>query len=279
MRPASIPAASVPFFHGQGHHPNTVKRLTRLSFSIALLLCGCGKASSDPAMRERELAYLRCLMPEALLSYANLDVPGIENITAVRDETAGPHLEFRLFPGQRKLHGGIRAEASIDFPFQEGDTIRYAWEFRVAPDFQPDPDNRWWIMGQWHDQPNVTTGETWKGFPSRSPPVLLGIGQWQGRLAFGFEYGPTQDQKLGPFFIKPSEWHRIALVIHWSQGQEGKAALYVDDLDRPAAEARGPNMHNAMQHYLKLGMYRHPGIQTDNRIAFRSLDIRKVRQP
>lgn len=36
-----------------------------------------------------------------------------------------------------------------------------------------------------------------------------------------------------------------------------------------------PNLHNAYQHYLKLGMYRHPDIKTDNWIYLDDLTITK----
>jgi hypothetical protein len=232
----------------------------------------CGR-SADPAAREKELTYLRTLMPEDLLPLANVEVPGIENI-AILGEGADTHLGLHLFPGQKKRNGGIRAEVSVNYPFQQGDTVRYAWRFMVPKGFVSDaPKNRWWIIGQWHDQPNPARGENWDGFASKSPPVLLALGESQGKLGIGIAYGPDQSQKHGPLWIEPGKWHRLAVDIRWSQKADGQAVFFLDDMTKPVATATGANMHNDFQHFLKLGMYRHPEIATDNWIYVDDLQI------
>jgi hypothetical protein len=247
-------------------------RLLTLILVAVVSFPSCG-GGADPQAREKELSYLRSIMPDTLLDYAHVEVPALENITLL-GEGASQHLGLHLFPGQKKLNGGIRAEVSVDYPHQQGDTVRYSWKFMVPKDFTSDaPQNRWCLIGQWHDQPDKERGESWDGFPSRSPPVLLGLGEIDGRLAIGFEYGPTQDQKLGPIFIERGKWHSLAMVIKWSQKADGKATLFLDDMAKLAATAEGPNMHNDYQHYLKLGMYRHPEIETDNWIYLDDLNI------
>lgn len=240
----------------------------------ALFVSSCSK-TADPKARETERSYLRCVMPESLLEFAHVEVPAIENI-AILGEGVEQHLGLRLLPGQKKLNGGIRAEVSVNYPYQPGDTVRYAWRFMVPKGFQSDaPKNRWWIIGQWHDQPNKNRGETWEGFPSRSPPVLLGLGELENKLVTGVLYGPCQSQKSAPVLIVPGQWHSVALEIHWSQKADGKATFFFDDMVRPATVLNGPNMHNDYPHYLKLGMYRHPEITTDNWIYLDDLTITK----
>jgi hypothetical protein len=239
-----------------------------------LTLTSCSPAK-DPQAREKELAFLRVLMPEELLPVAHVEVAGVENI-AILSSGGEHHLALGIFPGQKKRNRGVRAEVSVDAPHEEGDTMRYECRFRVPEEFKSDAlRNRWWIIGQWHDQPDRRKGETWDGFPSRSPPVLVGLGELDGRMAIGIEYGPTQAQKHGPIFIERGKWHRLALAIHWSQKADGKAEVFFDDMTRPAATLTGPNMHNAFQHYFKLGMYRHPDIATANWIYLDDLTIEK----
>ncbi len=204
-----------------------------------------------------------------------MDVPAIENI-AILGEGEDEHLGLHLIPGQKKRGGGVRAEVSVGIPYEEGDTVRYEWQFMVPEDFQSDaPLNRWCLIGQWHDQPDTRRGETWEGFPSRSPPVLVGLGELQGRLGIGIEYGPTHSQKHGPIFIERGKWHYIAVVIHWSQKADGSATVFFDDMTRPVKTLQGPNMHNGFQHYFKFGMYRHPEIATDNWIHLKDFQARK----
>ena len=188
------------------------------------------------------------------------------------------------FPGKVRSTGGIRAEISVNFPYQQGETIRYSWLFMLPKDFISDaPKNRWWVIGQWHDQPDPKQGETWNHFPSLSPPVLLGLGELEGRPAIGLTYGPTHNklkaQTAGPVFVERGMWHRVTCVIHWSQGPEGRAEVFLDNLDKPAMKADGPNMNNDYPHYWKLGMYRHPGIATDNWIYVDDLEISKLPAP
>lgn len=246
--------------------------MIRLLLPLLLLLASCGRAA-DPKAREMELGYLRALMPESLLDFAHVEVPAIENI-AILGEGAAQHLGLHVFPGQKKLNGGIRAEVSVDFPHRAGDAVRYAWRFKVPEDFKSDaPENRWWLIGQWHDQPDTSKGESWDGFPSRSPPVLISLGELNGKLHLAIAYGPKQDQKAGPVMIERGQWHSLAVEIHWSRKADGKAVFHLDDQPKPIATLEGPNMHNDFQHFLKLGMYRHPGITTDNWIYLDELVI------
>jgi hypothetical protein len=247
--------------------------MNRALLLLTVLLASFCSTAADPRDRESELNYLRCVMPESLLEFAHVEVPAIENI-AILGEGAEQHLGLRLLPGQKILHGGIRAEVSVNYPYQPGDTVRYAWRFMVPKGFQSDaPKNRWWIIGQWHDQPNKDRGESRDGFPSRSPPVLVSIGELEGRLALVIAYGPKQSQKRGPLFIEPGNCHRLTAEIHWSQQAEGKATFYLDAPDKPAVVTEGPNMHNDYPHCLKLGMYRHPEIKTDNCIFLDDLTL------
>lgn len=232
---------------------------------LALTVFGREKGS-----REEELVYLRAALPDELLEYAHLDISSREALI-VGEDGEKRHLGLRVFPGQKRVHGGVRAEISVDYPFRPGDRVRYTWWFRIPYGFATDaPANRWWVIGQWHDQPDPRRGETWDHFPPRSPPVVLGLGELDGRLAIGFGYGLTTDanpqQELGPLWVERGRWHHLAVVVDWSQGPGGSAEVFLDNAARPSFSARGPNMNNGYQHYWKVGQYRHPDIGTDNRI-------------
>lgn len=259
--------------------PSRRRHLFIAVLSIVLwTVAGC-RRDAEPPSREKELEFLQVLVPEPLLPHARLEVPSLNNIER-RQEGTVHHLSLHLFPGQAKLHNGIRAEVTLDPPHREGETLRYEWHFRLPPDFQSDaPQNRWWIIGQWHDQPDQTKGETWEGFPSRSPPLLVGLGEISGRMALGIEYGPTQAQKHGPLYIDRGVWHHIAFIIHWSQKDDGSAQVFLDDMQQPVVTFHGRNMHNGYQHFLKLGMYRHPGIDQASTIQLSRLNVIRISAP
>ncbi len=221
--------------------------------------------------------YLSVVLPPELIRYAGIEVPSPENIH-IRSDSTGRYLEFRLVPGQAKKNNGIRAEISVDFPYKVGDIVQYKWQMRLPEDFQGDePKNRWWVMGQWHDQPDRTKGETWQGFPAHSPPVSLNYGRKDGKDFLSLLVGSPRMKSVGLLPITRGAWHSIDLIIKWSQGSDGKVAVFFDGSKAPTVSGTGPNMHNGFHHYLKLGMYRHPEIATENRLDIRGVSIEKLK--
>ncbi|MEO9593289.1 polysaccharide lyase [Rhodopirellula bahusiensis] len=248
--------------------------MTRLSLTVIALAItfGCEK----PGNREEELTYLREILPAELLDLSHLDLPSRDSI-AKTDTADGTHLGLRIHPGQSKTHGGMRAEVSLDYPFKPDDIVRYTWKFRLPGDFASDaPQNRWWVIGQWHDQPDRTNNETWATHPSYSPPISIGIAEIENRLAIGLSYGTTLgDHKQAvsnPIPIQRGTWYTVQADIRWSPTENGSIELSLLEKPDSATVMQGPNMNNPFQHYLKIGMYRHPGIQTENWIHIDQID-------
>ncbi len=168
------------------------------------------------------------------------------------------------------------AEISVNYPHSAGETVHYQWQFLIPEDSQTDsPKNRWWVVGQWHDQPNTTRGENWENFPDHSPPVAIGYAHLNGKDLLGVSYGSPDQSIVGQKPVKRGQWHQIRAVIHWSLSETGWVQIYLDDSNKPFAKAKGRNMHNDFQHYLKLGTYRHPDISAKSRIFLDDLQIQK----
>jgi hypothetical protein len=105
---------------------------------LGIILSGCTK----PASREDELSYLRTVVPEALLENAHLELGSVKSV-AIKGEGENQYLGLHIFPGQSKVHGGIRAEISVGYPFQQGEIVSYSWRFMLPKDFASDaPKNR-----------------------------------------------------------------------------------------------------------------------------------------
>ncbi len=221
--------------------------------------------------------YLGAVLVPELIRCAGVEVPSQENIHT-RSDSTGRYLEFRLVPGQAKKNNGIRAEISVDYRYNVGDVVRYKWKMRLPEDFKADdPQNRWWVMGQWHDQPDRTKGETWQGFPAHSPPVSFNYGRRDGKDFLSLMVGSPRMKSVGLLPITRGAWHSIDVIIKWSQGSDGKVAVFFDGAKAPTVSGAGPNMHNGFHHYLKLGMYRHPEIATENRLDIRGVSIEKLK--
>ncbi|KLU04443.1 putative signal peptide protein [Rhodopirellula islandica] len=248
-------------------HPKRAgQTMTRIPFALLLLLiaAGCQKQGD----RDEELLYLRAALPAELLEQSHLDIPSRDCIAKL-ETPEGTSLGLRIFPGQSKSHGGIRAEISLDYPFQPEEVVRYSWRFQLPEDFVSDaPQNRWWVIGQWHDQPDSTKNETWDTHPSYSPPISLSIAEVNQNLLLGISYGIThgghEQAHPAPIPIQRGNWYTVHADIHWSLTEQGRAKISLREVTDSDRVMTGPNMNNAYQHYLKIGMYRHPAIQSEN---------------
>jgi hypothetical protein len=84
---------------------------------------------------------------------------------------------------------------------------------------------------------------------------------------------------MGTFPISRNVWHDIAVEITWSRGGSGRARVFLDNATASVREARGTNMHNAFQHYMKLGMYRNAEIRGDTWVQLGDISARRVPKP
>jgi hypothetical protein len=214
-----------------------------------------------------------------IVQYSGIEVPAIENIATSSDAT-GKFLSLSIFRGQAIKNKGIRAELSIDFPYKEGNTVEYSWKFRISKDFISDaPKNRWWLFADWHVQPDVSKGESWENFPSYSSPILIGYGNIDGKDLISLSTGIDGSKEgIIPRGLVPftrDSWHSVRLVVTWSQKNDGVVKLYFDGSIKPTIETTGPNMFNAVQHYMKIGMYRNSDIDTNNTISIKDISIVK----
>lgn len=187
----------------------------------------------------------------------------------------GDAVEFRLPVQAIPVAGGVRTEVALDYPFVEGDTVRYGWDLRIPAGFRGDaPRNRWWSVAQWHDQPDRRIGETWATFPGRSPPLSVYLEERADGIGIGLR---TNDAGARSWTrVPPDTWLRIAVTIHWSRSGAGAAVLEVAGRPEFSVSVTGPNMYNSYQHYLKLGQYRHPDIATGNSIYIRNVNLTKI---
>lgn len=250
--------------------PSILALLLPLSLMLSLVSCPSTDVG-DPLDRDLQEAIVSTLMADSSLwPHVGLEIAGARCVSV-----ADGAVTLRILGGQAKLNNGVRTEISLDYPFEEGQTVLYSWEMMIPEGFIHDaPDNRWWVMGQWHDQPDPALGETWEGFPAHSPPQAFYFGYLDGAYRLQPQYGGSRDDDPSRLItLVPGQWLRLRVEISWSQGQEGSMSIWLDEDAEPYAAWTGPNMLNGYQHYLKLGMYRHPDIMSDNEIKLRRLAV------
>lgn len=201
-----------------------------------------------------------------------LDIPhlkGITSLEAVFGQTLfveEGYVKFKISNHQDVIYNGIRSEVAIDFPFTVGEEVIYNFEMFLSENFTSDPKGRWSILAQWHDQPDPSKGEKWLNFPARSPLVYIFDIIKDGEQRFGIKYG--NDLVYIP--IELGKWNFFSFHFKWSPESDGLLKFKMNDIEYVF---RGANMHNNYQHYLKIGLYRHPSIVGSNYIYFRKLKL------
>ena len=248
--------------------------LSRAALALWMVVAATAAHAQTNDLRQLELKYLRSAVAPNLLEYATIEVPSLDNIRQDSDEL-GPFLALRTYYRQPLKNGGVRAEIAIDYPYRDGDRVRYSWRMKLPTNFTADAGgNRWWLVGDWHDQPNRNRGETWAGYPGNSPPIGLGYGRnADGQDLLSLFYGAPDSRPVGLIPIPRGVWVRLAVEIDWSTGSSGRVQVFVNDAATPVLEARGRNMHNDFQHYMKVGGYRHPDIRGDAWIQIADIKV------
>lgn len=237
---------------------NNVNRLI-VKHSLILLFLVCSSASNANTVKHQQLENIASsLNALGLLQFMRLEAVYDETIIPLADK-----LKFVIRDCQDEIYNGIRSELTVDYPFSSGDLVTYEYQIYIPKYFPADPQGRWFLLTQWHDQPDPALGETWENFPARSPLVALYSAP---DSKFGLIY--NGERTILPFHL--GMWNTLKFQFEWSEGSQGKLVLYVNGVEYNFS---GKNMHNNYQHYLKMGMYRHRDIESKNEVYFRNLRI------
>ena len=191
--------------------------------------------------------------------------------------------KFTVRAGER-VSNGNRAEIFRDNGDKAGSEVWYGWSFLIPNDFedvewQP---KLWQCLGQWHDQPDKSRGETWATFPGRSPSIAVYYTSKSGKSAIEIWYGTYkkgENQKIvASAPINKGEWTDLMFHIRWSQQNDGFLEPFLNGkpLINPEVEnhrAQGPNMWNGASHYLKIGLYRTDKISSTNSVFWDEVRI------
>lgn len=184
---------------------------------------------------------------------------------------------FKLNDENVKIHNGVRSELVIDYPFREGETVEYVWSAKFPSGTLPGSGPKdWWLVAQWHDQPDVRAGETWSQLKKVPPPISVYVEKRSGSLGVGL--AGIGGQKLSWQAIPPDTWLTFTVQIMWSLGHAGRVTMQIssDATVIASMEHSGRNMHNSYQHYFKVGQYRAPWIKTTSMVQVREVNISTV---
>lgn len=208
-------------------------------------------------------------------------------------------LKLSIAEGQGKTNSGVRSEVTYDNNDQEGSDTWYAWSFMMPESFKESPSYMFQLVGQWHDQPNTTRGETWDDFPSNIPSIGLYYGttkvseipqKYHSQLMqfahllqkptfTGIAvHAGTEDQKIVAMIpVEKGVWNDLMLHIKWSRNEDGYIEVFHNNIPvGPLKHVK--TMWNDFPHYLKLGLYRDPRIEHANHIFYDEVRVGSTRQ-
>lgn len=209
---------------------------------------------------------------KSLSSYNLIDYMFIEANPGKSIFIYNKHVDFVINKDQKKLFNGIRSEISVNYPYNVGDQVEYKFEIKIPEDFKSDKEKiRWWTFAQWHDQPNPNLGETWSNFEGSPPPVSLFTEDRNNQFGIGINY--LNDRIWLP--VKKGVWIKLSFSFVWSNKEDGSLVVNISNMY--THKFYGTNMLNEYYHYLKIGMYRHPKINTENRLSYRNLSINHIK--
>lgn len=243
--------------------------MKRLSATAASLIsCASAFAAGCPEVSKGDLAKSMGISTD-LVPLLSMEVADCSNISL-----ANGFATFTLNEVNAKVHNGVRSEIAINYPFNEGDTVEYAWSVRLPSDSAPGGNaDQWWLIAQWHDQPDLNLGETWASFKGQPPPLAIYVERKDGVLGIGLS--SIQGKKLDWAPVQTDLWLNIKARITWSTGDNGRAQVTISGDKTIVFEHSGRNMLNAYQHYFKAGQYRAPWVQTKTTVQIKNVKFTK----
>jgi|GEM_PF-6524671 len=211
--------------------------------------------------------------------------------------------KFSLAP-QQTVAGGNRAELTYDPNLQEGDTIWLSYSLYIPKTYTDSPLNdtnglvNWQVLGQWHQQPVWSEGETWNTYSSNheSPPIAVYYNyfdrndpnfqrilndvtlqsvygfnaNWNKVSTLSIGYG---DSTIAVSKIEKGSWIRLKFNIKWSTQNDGYIQAWINDSEWTNGKVYGANMRNKASHYFKFGLYRNPNIPSTNTVYYDDLRL------
>jgi hypothetical protein len=207
---------------------------------------------------------------QRLIPYMHLEIPSCNHV-----QLHDGHASFILTDQDSMINNGVRSEFTFDYPFREGDMIEYRWAMMLPSVNTPGSRAaRWWVVAQWHDQPNPRLGETWPTFRPKPPPVAIFVEQRQGVIGIGIQDEHAIKHSWSP--VPLDVWLDVSVVIHWSTRTNGWALMTVNGQRRFPHRYDGRTMLNNYQHFLKLGQYRAPGVGSRSVVNMKAVQIQKI---
>lgn len=161
-----------------------------------------------------------------------------------------------------------RSEIQLKSTAHEGEEIYYSWYFKIDESYVE--CDEWQIIGQFHDQPDPSIGESWSTYPANPPPLSYKYSNGQFIIAvYSFEESSVMHLIAVP--ITKGEWHQIRSRVFWSVTESGFMEFWLDGeqlKESGVTRYTARNCFNEAGNYLKIGLYRSKDIDSVGIVYF-----------
>ena len=154
---------------------------------------------------------------------------------------------------------------------RHGHEMWYGWSLFLPADYADPPGGQFQILGQWHHRPAAA------GIPGRSsgvtgpPPLVLHLVPGKGGSVLSLMGRSSPDaprRTLGTRPVRRGVWTDLVFHIRWSTGKDGFVEAWLDKRPFTAGKQYGPTLYTPVPNYLRLGLYRAPGVPTTNHVFY-----------
>lgn len=176
------------------------------------------------------------------------------------------------------VNSGTRAELSRDNHDPYMSEVYYSWRFMFDADYQE--SESWQVIGQWHDQPDWKSGETWKKWSGhgKSPPLKIEYND-----GFLWIVATHRNEEKYPYYkkkIKFGEWIHLVFHFKWSLDENGFVEAWLNGENFTPFNGKDhkmytPTLSNKAGNYLKIGLYRDAISSTTGVVYFDDVKIGK----
>jgi hypothetical protein len=186
-------------------------------------------------------------------------------------------VKFTLGP-KDIVNNGNRSELRYQDYDPNISEVYYSWSVMLDSNYID--TGKWQILGQWHDQPDESIGETWDTYPPNNPPISLHylngymyaiVSEPQGKYENASKRSKKKRVELG-------KWIDIVFHIYWSLEEDGFVTVWIDGENVTPYNGKdykiyAPTIFNRAGNYLKIGLYRASGATVTNTVYFDNVKI------
>ena len=171
----------------------------------------------------------------------------------------------------------VRDKEIERFHGRQGREMWYGWSLLIPAEHADPPGKQFQILGQWHHRPGKPAPAG--GGRSRvtgPPPLTVHLTSHNRRdhlMLVGHSAPKPPPLTLGIQPIRRGAWNDLVFHIRWSTGRDGFVEAWVNGRPWTQGKMYGPTLYSSVSNYLRLGLYRSPGVLTTNHVYYDEVRI------